>query len=256
MPTSHFRRAVLALVLGASLAPPALANEAPRTYAAISLIADGLRAVGHEATTGSLLANNPVDITPLGFEVLELPALRAVLGAVMAADKTAKVMPLKITDASVYARQGAFVTGDRAALPGELLEPLRQSAITHMVLVTRHRAEARLSTGVVTLGSGSVEGVGYYLDRDTSLRGIGRSEQTTGYLAPYVYLQAALIDLKTLKVVRTEISTVGKVITASGKNVGADPWNILGDAEKIETLKGMIQTQVTRAVSKLLASPT
>jgi len=246
---------MLALAAVSGLTVPAWATEAPRTYAAMSLIADGLRNVGHEGTTGSLLANNPRVMSPLDFDVLELPALRAVLGAVMAADKNAKVMPLKITDAAVYARQGDFIDGGRAVLPGELLEPLRQSAITHLVLVTRHRAEARMDSGVLTLGSGTVEGVGFYLDREYQLRQQERSEVTTGYLAPFVYLKASLIDLKTLRVVNTQVSTYGRVWTASGKDVGADPWTILGDAEKIRVLREMIQKQVTSAVTKLLAGP-
>lgn len=253
MTTSLIRRALLVLVASNALAMPALATEAPRTYAAMSLIADGLRSVGHEGTTGSLLAVNPKEVTPLDFDVLELPALRAVLGAVMAADTKAKVMPLKITDAAVYARQGDFIDGDRAALPGNLLDPMRQSGVTHLVLVTRHRAAARMNTGILTLGSGSVEGVGFYLDREYQLRMLERSELTTGYLAPFVYVRAVLIDLKTLRVVNSQVSTVGRVFTASGKTVGADPWLILSDAEKIQKLREMIQQQVTAVVTKLLA---
>lgn len=252
MKTSHTRRAMLALAAGTALALPVWATEAPRTYAAMSLIADGLRNVGHEATTGSLLANNPRAMSPLAFDVLELPALRAVLGAVMAADAKAKVMPLKITDTAVYEQQNAYIAGDRAKLPGEILEPLRQSGVTHLVLVTRHRAEARMDSGVLTLGSGTVEGVGFYLDREYRLRQLERSEVTTGYVAPFVYLKASLIDLKTLRVVNTQISTYGRVFTASGKAVGADPWMILSDAQKIQILREMIQQQVTSAVTKLL----
>lgn len=250
------RRALLILALASTLSASVLASGPPRTYAAISLIADGLRNVGYEASTGSLLASNPVEVVPVGFDVLELPALRAVTGAVMAADKAAKVMPLKITDPAVYSRQGALVSGDRASLPDDMLAPLKQSGVTHLVLVTRHRAEARMDTGTFKLGTGSVEGVGFYLDRVTPIQAIGQSEVTTGYLAPYVYLRVALIDLQTLKVVNSQVSAVGKAITAAGKRVGADPWTILGDAEKIETLKGMIQSQLTSAIGKLLASPT
>ena len=256
MPRFNSRRVLLATALACSLAGSVHAADPPRTYAAISLIADGLRNVGHEGTTGSLLAANPVEVVPMNFDVLELPALRAVLGAVMAADSKAKVMPLKITDAAVYARQGNLVSGDRAALPDDMLAPLRQSGVTHLVLVTRHRAEARMDTGMLQLGTGNVEGVGFYLDRETRLKGIGRSELTTGYLAPFVYLRVALIDLSTLKVINSQVSTAGKVITAADKNVGADPWAILSDPEKIETLKGMIQRQIAGAVSKLLGSPT
>jgi hypothetical protein len=255
MLTSHFRRALLALALGAGLASPAWAADPPRTYAALSLIADSLRAVGHEATTGSLLANNPRVSVPLEFDVLELPALRAVIGAVMAADSRAKVMPLKITDVATYERQGSFISGDQANLPANILDPLRQSGVTHLVLVTRHRAEARMNSGVLTLGSGTVEGVGFYIDREYTLRQLERSEVTTGYLAPFVYVRAALIDLKTLRVVSSQISTIGRVHTASGKAVGADPWEILSDVEKINVLREMIQRQVTGAVTKLLVAP-
>lgn len=252
MITFHTRRAMLTLAVGTVLAVPVRASEAPRTYAALSLIADGLRNVGQEATTGSLIANNPRATSPLAFDVLELPALRAVLGAVMAADAKAKVMPLKITDTAVYEQQNTYIEADRAKLPSEILEPLRQGGVTHLVLLTRHRAAARMDSDMGMLGSGTVEGVGFYLDREYQLRQRQRSEITTGYLAPFVYLKASLIDLKTLRVVNTQISTYGRVFTASGKAVGADPWMILSDAEKIQRLREMIQQQVTSAVTKLL----
>ena len=256
MPYFQSRRAVFTLAFAATLAMPVVANEPVRTYAAISLIADGLRHVGHEASTGSLLSTNPVEVVPLGFDVLELPALRAVLGAVMASDTKGKVMPLKITDAAVYKRQAVMVSGDKASLPDDMLAPLKQAGVTHLVLVTRHRAEARMDAGTAKLGTGWVEGVGFYLDRETPIKAIGQSELTTGYIAPFVYLRVALIDMQSLKVVSTQVSTAGRVITASNRNVGADPWTILSDAEKIETLKSMIQGQIADAVSKLLASPT
>lgn len=230
---------------------PAL-SQTSRSIAVVSLIADGLRVVGQEATTGTLASRNPTEVTALNFDSLELPALKASMNAVLATDAQAKVLPMKIVDPAIYAAQGSFLNNNRAVLPKAILEPLLKANISHLLLVTRQRADARLDTGLTTFGAGKLEGVGYYLDSETKLRQQGSAEMTVGYLAPYVYARVSLIDLKTLTIERSLTTASGWVYTATNTGTGGDPWQIFSDAKKIEVLRTMIEKQLTELVSKVV----
>jgi hypothetical protein len=256
------RRSAVALIVssaavwapGLVFAQPAPPAE-PRVYAVISLVGDALRVVGDQATTGSAVGRNMVENIPLQFETVELAAVRAVAGSLMKADTTSKVAPVKITDPAIYAAQADFVSGDRVALPAGIVDPLRGSPVTHLVLITRYRSEAKMQTGLLRLGSGRVEGLGFYLDRDYSLRMEGTNEITVGYLAPYVYVRVSLIEMRTQKLLRTETVTDSWVYTPHGKKTGSDPWNILSDREKVTTVSEMLEKQLVATVPKLLAQP-
>ena len=252
------RRSALALMVAAAgfAGQPAVAQSEPaRVYAVISLVGDSLRVVGDQASIGSKISRNAVEDIPLQFELVELPAVRSVAASLMKADATAKVAPVKIVDPAIYAAQADFVVGDRVALPAGIVDPLRGSPVTHLLLVTRYRSEALIKTGLQRLGSGRIEGLGMYLDRDMVLRVQGNSEVTTGYLAPYVYIRVSLIDMRTQKLLRSETVTDSWVYTPDGKTAGRDPWNILSDREKITTISQMLEKQLLAAVPKVLAQP-
>jgi len=236
------------------LRPAAAAEDSGRVYAVVTLIGDALRIVGDEPTTGTKIGRNAVEVVPLTFDVLEVAALKAATDAVLQADASARAAPLKITDPAIYAKQDEFFDGTRATLPEGILKPLRGSPVTHLLLVTRYRADARMDTGLLRLGNGKVEGVGYYLDREFRLRLIGTNEVTVGYLAPYVYMRVSVIDLATSTVEHTQISTTGKVLTASGTGT-ADPWTILDSAGKIMALRNMINEQLEATVPRVVRRP-
>jgi hypothetical protein len=239
----------VALVFGALSAAHA---QTGRSIAVVSLIADGLRVVGQEATTGTMLSRNPTEVTALPFDALELPALKSSMNAVLAADLKAKVLPMKIVDSAIYAAQDSYIANNRAALPKAILEPLLKGNISHLLLITRARAEARLDAKLQTFGSGKLEGVGYYLDSETTTRQQGSGEVAVGFLAPYVYARVSLINLSTLAVERSLTTTVGRVYTATGTGTGGEPWKIMGDAKKIELLRVMIEEQLAETVAKVV----
>jgi hypothetical protein len=232
-----------------------LAQDSPRSIAIVSLLCDSIRVVGQEPTTGSRVNRNPVESIAVTFDALELPALRAATAAVLKADASAKVAPLKITDAAVYAAQSNMVAGAKADLPAAILNPLKEAKITHLVLITRYRDEARMDTGRQVLGSGKVEGVGYYLDRETQIRLLSDGAVSVGFLAPFVYARVSLVDLATLQVIRSQVTTVGQAITAAATKTGGDPWDILDNAGKVDRLRKMLERQIEETVTLLFKTP-
>ena len=241
---------------GRALAQPSAEPRADRVYAVISLIADALRVLGQEPTTGSRLSRSAVESMPLGFDVLELSSIRAVTSAVLTSDPLAKVLPLKITDPAIYSSQGDFLTGLKASLPSAINESLTGTPVTHLILVTRHRAEAKMRSGSQTLGSGNVEGVGVYLDRETRLRRLdGGNDPAAGYLGLYVYARLSLINIGSLSVERTQTVTEGTVFGVTGSQASADPWLVMDTPAKLNRLRSMMGQSLGAATTRLLERP-
>lgn len=247
---SRMRRRICA-GLGLALPLAALASE-PRAFAVISLVADELRIVGQQGTTGTALNQNEVAKIPLNFDLLEGHCLRAVTEAILKADTSATVAPVRLTEARHYAAPSVFAPGERAALPDDWLRMLRNGGVSHLVLLSKHRADARMNSGMQTFGSGRVEGLGYYVDNEMRLRQVGQAEVAKGFLSPYVYVRLSLIDVPSLAVIDSRTVVATKVLTAIGTKAGRDPWDVLDAGQKIETLKQMVSTEVQGLVPQLL----
>lgn len=225
----------------------------PRVYGIVSLVADHLTVTGFETTTGSALAQNQTETIPLDTDELEKAVLRAGLRAVNES-KLGKAVPLLINDGALYRGQAAMVSGDRVALPPSLLQTLQGQGVTHLLLATKHRAPAEMKARDVTLGTGRVEGLGFYVDRVTFLRTEGTSAVAPGYLAPHAYLRYSLIELNGNKLLGSRTLTASTVIGISDSKGGADPWQLLDSAGKIKAISDLIGRDSAPVLRELLAS--
>ncbi|MCW5635864.1 MAG: hypothetical protein KIT17_21180 [Rubrivivax sp.] len=219
----------------------------------MSLLADEFTVVGQEGTTGTKLDQNRRETVRIADGALERLVIGAAMRAVAGVDAAAKVMPMLVNEPRYYRDQSDWVDGDKAALPAELAEALRGAGMTHLVLVRKLRAPARMNTGRVSLGTGRLEGVGFYVDRSMPLRLEGTSEVTVGYLAPYVYARAALIDLVEGRVLGQRDVTYGEVVTASLTGArGADPWHWLDARGKLQAIASIVERDLALAIESLL----
>lgn len=245
------RRRMVVTLAGAIALPGALA-AAPRTYALVSLVVDGLRVVGQEPRTGVKLDRNEVEIVPLPSDVIDRRVLALLSDAVARADPTAKRTAMRLNDPRHYSQSIAWVDGPVATVPDEIVQVLRGTGVTHLLMVTRHRDDARLQAANDLLGSGKLEGLGLYVDRHLRMQCDQTAEVSLGYLAPYVYVRASLVDLASLKVEGTRAITRGKVLGAGPKQSGGDAWNILTDAQKVQTLVDMLESELGKILPELL----
>lgn len=231
---------------------PSQAQEA-RVYALMSLVADYLTVTGFEATTGSMLRLNPTERMELQTDELERVVLRAALRAVTESG-TGKAVPMLSDDGRLYSQQDKLIDGEIARLPPFLLDNLRAQKATHLMLVTKFNGVARMRSADLDLGTGRVEGLGFYLDRVTPLRRVERGDTAIGYLAPHAYLRLSLIDIAQGKVLRSKALTASTVVSAAGTSAGANPWDVMSSAQKIAALSELIAVTTVPAWRELLAS--
>jgi hypothetical protein len=235
--------------VGTTMAQP----SSDRVVAIVSLVADKLTVTGFESTTGTNLNVNPTESLPLTGDALERAVLRTAMSAVNNT-KAGRAVPLLVNDAQLYAIQDQVINGETARVPDSLLQTLVAQKATHLVLVTKHRAVANMKTGVVQLGSGRVEGLGFYIDRIRELHTLGTGHRSVGYLAPHVFVRVSLIDLPQSKVIATRTVTASTVVTSNDKTTGADPWDLLDSAAKMKAIEALIVSDCKPAIEALFAS--
>ena len=245
-------RQFLALLLFACALP---ASAQARQYAVLSLIGDKLMVAQYYPNEAAFRSDGSLQVVvALDDNAFDKTALQAADAALKSVDKTARPVLLVAKDTSLYETQaGIAKTGRSSAELLERIDPmLRGSGATHLILITKLKHEARVQVLKDTmLGSGELEGVGFYVD---SGRGAPNElgSGSNAVLGPFAYFKLELIDLATRKVVREEKVTASRPVANPGS---ANPWAALTNAEKIGTLQDIIRRETVKAIPVLLGAP-
>jgi hypothetical protein len=238
-------------IIGLALLCGALqAAAAERTYAVLSLIGDKLTIARVQMATGSRLDTNTKSVIDTPGGELDREMLFAVEDAIKAAQPGAKVVLLGASDPALYAAQAASVDGGVSALMPTLAGILRGANATHLVLVTKQKGEARVPLDDGTIGSGTLEGLGFYLDPERNLVNRATGERYQGFLAPYGYVRFSLVDLADSRTLRERKAELA--VSVSSQKVVAT-WENLDAEQKVRYLKQIIRREARETVPALLA---
>ena len=229
-------------------------NEA-RVYVVLSLVGDQINVVNYQRTTGSGLDRNLHRSIPVKDGVFDKDVLLAADAALKRQDAGALVKLIVSSAPDLFEHQDRFFDGGRVALPKQIDSAARTSGATHLVLVTKHRAEAALQMMNDKVGSGKLEGLGFYVDNEKVTKRTDTGEVGRGFLAAFVYIKVSLVDLNTSMVVQEQPVTATAALSAASAKEGVDPWDALSPAEKVEMLQRMIKLELARVVPQIIARP-
>ena len=245
---------ILLALLGAIQGAHAQAPASGRSYAVISLVGDKFDIVTYQRQTGSRLDTNLHQAIPLSDGSMDLTALRAAKATLKATDPTAPVALLAGTSADLYSGQSRFFDGSHVKLPADLDKAVREEHATHLILLTKHHGEAMLRVKHGMVGSGKLEGLGFYIDRDSRLRrSDSDNDVSIGFLAPFVYVEVSLIEVASSTVIRHAAIVEGTTRALPGKTESVDPWDALTAEQKTQILQDMLSSEVKRTVAALVA---
>ncbi len=242
--------------VGVLLAWAAHAGPAAPTYAVISLVGDKIDVVTYQPEVGSQLDSNSHMPLALSQDDLDTAALRAVNRSLLAAAPGAQIALLAASKPDSFEKQDRIFDGNRAALPAEIDAAVRREGAGLLVLVTKHRGDARLQVANGYVGSGKIDGLGFYMDTGMRTRERETGIQSVGYIAPFVYIDVSVVDLATSTVLRHETIMSGRVIGSSTKGQAVHPWDTLTGEQKVATLKAMLSRELERVVPSLITGAT
>lgn len=244
---------LLALNLYGAHAVAASDSSKPR-YAVLSLIGEKLNVVTYQPTVNSKLDRNIKQSADLPGAPFDVTALRTIQSTIKSGDSQAQVLLYKSPSTELFGDPWALFDGGKLKLPADLVEAMKKDGATHLVLVTRNRQSANLRVAQGTIGSGRLEGIGFYIDRTRKMHNTDTGEHSVGYLAPYVYLQLSLVDLSSGAILRQEsITTSNTIGSAHNPKDGFDPWQVLSPEEKMSTLDRMIERELQANTFKFIS---
>jgi hypothetical protein len=245
------KRILLGFVLLACVACVHAADA--RRYAVLSLVGDRLLIVQREMSTGSRLDRNTRQYVDVPDNMLDKSMLLAIDEAIRRAQPAAETILLTPRDPALFAAAAREIDGHgNVAKIYDAVQPvLAGTNATHLVLVTkqRHQAMLRLRDGMV--GSGFLEGLGFYVDHGTLARSVETNEAERGFIAPFTYVNVALVEVASGRVLSEEQVIGSLAYTTSGFNIG-NAWLVLTPQQKAEKLADVMRSEAGRVVPRLL----
>lgn len=242
-----FGASMLAVASGRAVA------QTPRSYAVVSEFARDLNVVFNQESTGTRLGNDIRKVLKMPDGALDKVALLA------ARDQIRKIAPGSSTwlvapmETDLLGRLRSYDTGDSLELPADIADEMKKRACTHLLLMTRLRAEGELQMADSRERTPALEGVGFYVNRNARMRNVDSGEFTYGYLAPFMYARLVLIDAATSRVSSARSVRRALVYVNTRKDVDtSDPWMTLTNEEKGPYLASMIQDELAAALPPLL----
>lgn len=234
----------------------ALAQPAPaaglRSFAVVSEVGQQLQVVGFKEQTGSRLDSNQrtrIDTPGGAFDKTALLAAEQALKRALPGAPVFLVAPL---DVELFPGVGNPVVGQRLQLPADLAAVLAQKGSTQLLLINRRNADAAFQSLDNRLGSGRIDGLGFYVERTTPIRTADPLEPAHGFLATYAYLNLSLIDLRDGRVLATQPVTDARLDIAPPSAAGGHPWDSVSNADKTANLLLLLRVAVEQTVPVML----
>jgi hypothetical protein len=243
------RHLFAALLLAAA---PLWAFAQDRQYAVLSLVGDKLLLVQREMATGSRTDQNTRVTIPLPGNLLDKEMLLAVDDAIRKVQPSAKPVLLSTRDPALYAVAEKSLDAGGTALVFEAVRPVVANAkATHLILVTKHRNRAMLRLKGGHVGSGFLEGMGFYVDHGSGDSGIVSTDAGRGFISSFTYFKVAVIDLARGTVVAEDYVVGSNAYSLATGQIG-NAWKALTEEEKDKQLTELIREETARVVPKLV----
>jgi hypothetical protein len=228
---------------------PAHPQTAAPSLAVISEVAHKLDVVAPpQQEVGSRLQSNSVmklDAKEGAFDTDVLLAARAALKKT----PVAAVWLIAPTDREIFDSLQDIGAGSRVAIPDDLAQAMRAKGSNELLLFTRFSAPASVELHNETEGAGNLAGLGFYLDPRARPVNLGTLNSMHGYVAPFVYMRATLIDAASGLVLHTATYTRCRAIAG---NLSGDAWTSTTWRDKVLALHTLLAEGVGRLVPAVL----
>lgn len=230
-----------AMVRPCMAADPALAGV--KRIAVVPLVGNVIRVVHDGQRTA------PQDENPRREEFLSLDQPAFDYFSAWAADAALRkalpgVEPLKLQMSMLLPEMDP---GSLARGIGALQTRLENEGIVHVLTISRRRGPAQFDLGGKKVGSGDVEGIGFYVNRDPQTIG-------GGYIAAHAYLKLAIVEAASGRSLHESVVTTHRARSA-GDPDAFGPWEKMTVPDQVAVLRPLIDRGVADTVPTLVGAP-
>jgi hypothetical protein len=253
----HRRTFVTALLAAGVtwLGPVAAQSKTPLRYALLSTVGDQMTVIHARTQTGSRLDRNDRETAHLPDRALDRLVLRHLDATLKRTLPAAEVAALAAANESLLRtqRDALMGRGPADAPVRAFADALPAGGADRLLLVLKHRADARIPVNNGFIGLGRLEGVGFYVDRVTALRSAISGNFSPGFLAPFAYVRLVLADANGRVLAEREITAAESHAMGDARNA-IGPWDMMDAAAKVDTLDRLLQREIERELPLLLAA--
>jgi len=239
---------LLGAVLVAVAGFTAAAAHAQR-YAVISLIGDRMQIAYAKGVEGQPVDRIDRRYLPLDDTTIDRAALLAVNEKLRELAPSSDPVLLQAFDRTLFDTGGGMAS---------IIEWVRQTVkdqkgakVTRAILVTKATYDGIPALQKPYIGSGTLEGVGFFAGRTPPPTGLDPNSAGPGFLCPFAYFEVSVVDLGSGRVLRTERGLASDLISASGTDTG-NPWDTLSGQQKVKKLTDMVRAEIGLVMPKLL----
>jgi len=159
-------------------------------------------------------------------------------------------------DKGLYSAQNEmFEYPERHAEDREYLKSLlREQGVSHAIVISKFRSVAAIKLVDATVGSGALEGLGFYVDDMINMLNRSDSTSSRGMVAPFAYVRVRLVEADSLKVVGEGTAKQSFIIARpSADSTGMETFNNMTGADKIRNVRTALERAMDAVMPGVLA---
>jgi hypothetical protein len=261
---------IATLILIASI-PVFAQTDAAKTsgarYGVLSLIGDRLYVVTNQPGTATKKPEiQKIDLV-MPQAVFDEYTLKVVDGLIKRADPVANVKLLAVNEPKLFIRQTDLLDAgvSLANLLPNVREATETAVVDKLILITKFPDSAHAKMGKSALAAGSFFGLGFYSDNQQAAATQPPTKRAdkaapalpaAAFVAPYVYIQMLLIDVKTWTVLKQETTAAATTRVVARPKDGAvtvSAYDSMSGQDKVATISKMLDYELSVMLPKLLA---
>lgn len=227
-----------------------------RSIAVLSLAGNSLALHVQRHQVGSRTDNAPVEVRPMEDPVLDQVAIIAARTSLLRMLPNAKLNLMTTQDKGLYSAQNdLFEHPEQHVEDREYLKTLlKEQGVSHAIVISKFRSVAAIKLVDATVGTGALEGLGFYVDDMIQTLNKGDDTSSRGMVAPFAYVRVRLVEADSLKVVGQGTAKQSFVIVRpSADSSGMDTFNKMTGADKIKNVRTALEGAMEAILPSVLA---
>ncbi|KRC03705.1 hypothetical protein [Duganella sp. Root198D2] len=233
------------------------AETAPiRSVAVLSLAGNSLALHVQRHQVGSRTESSPVEVRPMEDQVFDQAAIIAARSLLLKLLPNVKLDLMTTQDKGLYGAQNElFEHPEQHVEDRDYLKTLlKEQGVSHAIVISKFRSVAAIKLLDATVGSGALEGLGFYVDDMIDTLNRRDDTRSRGMVAPFAYVRVRLLEADSLNVIGEGTAKQSFILARpSADSSGMDTFNKMTGADKVKNVRTALEYAMEAILPGVLA---